>query len=157
MMRLLTGGLLVVVLAGTVLVAAGIGQGSPPPRLPIAGRAAVREIKAVKKGGAVVRAGERLFDSHGCSSCHTMASDGYAGRIGPRLDVQSQGNPVAEIEGKIANPPTGDVGYQAHLMPENFGERLSGHDIHALAVYVHAAARAASGKSRHRRRRSKRH
>ena len=138
-------GLAVLVLIGTALIAAGIGQGAPPHALPISAAARAREIRAVATAGREVQVGKQLFDSHGCDDCHTMAAGSYDGRIGPRLDVQSQGDSVNAIVSSIKHPPDNDKGYEAGLMPENFGSRLSAHDLHALAIYVHAASAAAKG------------
>ena len=135
------------VLIATVLVAAGVGQGAPPKAMAITAAAQQREVQAVAHGSASVRRGEQLFSAHGCSDCHTMAAGGYAGRLGPRLDVQSQGDAVKAVLHNIENPPDDDPGYEAGLMPENFGSRLSADDLRDLAAYVHAAATAAKGSS----------
>ncbi len=74
-----------------------------------------------------------------------MAAGGYQGLLGPRLDVKAQGNKVNDILKNITQPPVDHQGYEAGLMPENFGNRLSNADLHALAVYIHAAATAAAG------------
>jgi mono/diheme cytochrome c family protein len=134
------------VLVVTALVAVGVAQGSPPHALPISPGARAREIAAVAKAGPVVAHGQALFDDHGCADCHTMAAGGYEGLLGPRLDVQAQGDKVKDILQNIAQPPDDDKGYEAGLMPENFGKRLSKADLHALAVYIHTAATAAAGK-----------
>ena len=138
-------GLAVLVLVATVLVAVGIGQGSPPHRLPITAAARAREVSAVNAAGGQVRAGEALFASHGCGACHTMAAGDYSGRLGPRLDVQSQGDSAKAVLQNIEHPPDDDPGYEAGLMPENFGSRLSAQDLAALAAYIHAAAAGAKG------------
>ena len=137
--------LTVLVLIGTVIVATGVGQGNPPAKLPLNATAAAREIHAVDTADAEVKQGEQLFSAHGCNQCHTMAAGGYDGRLGPRLDVQSQGDSVNAVEMNIKMPPDDDKGYEAGLMPENFGSRLSASDLHALAEYIHAAASAAQG------------
>ena len=138
-------GLTILVLVGTGLVAAGVGQGAPPRALPISAAAKAREIRRVAAAGHEVHTGERLFSSDGCAACHSLAAGGYDGRLGPRLDVQSQGSSVKDIIANILHPPDDDSGYEAGLMPENFAARLSARDLHALAVYVHAAASAAKG------------
>ena len=134
------------VLVVTALVAVGLAQGSPPHALPISPGAQAREIAAVEHAGPVVAHGQALFDDHGCGDCHTMAAGGYKGRLGPRLDVQAQGNKVDDIVKNITHPPNDDKGYEAGLMPKNFGKRLSQADLHALAVYIDTAATAAAGK-----------
>ncbi len=142
--RILAGvaGLVLVI---TVLVAVGVGQGSPPPKLAISQAAIQRELAAARTGSAQVKEGEALFSAHGCNACHSMAAGNYDGQLGPRLDVMSQGDNTHDIEMNIVQPPDDDKGYEAGLMPENFGKRLSQHDLTALAVYIHAVSAAAKG------------
>jgi mono/diheme cytochrome c family protein len=138
-----------VVLVITVLVAVGVGQGSPPPTYPVSQRAIHSEIAAVTNGSALARHGEQLFDEHGCGDCHTMAAGGYGGRLGPRLDAILQGTGVSQIEADIVHPPNSIPGFEAGLMPENFGSRLPRSDVHALAVFLHTAAQGAAAGSGH--------
>jgi len=134
----------VVVLAGTALVAAGVGQGAPPPALPLSQRAAHSEIRAVADGSVLARRGERLFGEHGCGDCHTLAAGGFGGRLGPRLDAILQGTPAGVIEQDILRPPHSIPGYEAGLMPENFGSRLPRADVRALAAFIATAAQGAA-------------
>jgi mono/diheme cytochrome c family protein len=133
-----------VVLVVTVLVAVGVGQGSPPPTFPLSHRAVAGELAAVAHGSALTRRGEQLFDSHGCGDCHTMAAGGFGGRLGPRLDAILQGTGVSQIQADIIHPPTSIPGFEAGLMPENFGSRLPRGDIRAVAAFIHTAAQGAS-------------
>ena len=135
-----------VILVGTVLVAAGVGQGSPPPRVHMSARAARNEISAVAHGSALVRHGEQLFGAHGCGDCHTLAAGNYGGRLGPRLDAFLQGASPGAIEAFIIHPPHTIPGYEAGLMPENFGSRLPRSDVRALAAFIHAAAQGAAAR-----------
>jgi mono/diheme cytochrome c family protein len=146
MTRRIGTALAVLVIVGTVLVAAGLGQKHPPHKLAISAAAETREVSAVNHGTAQAKDGELLFSSHGCGDCHTLAAGDYKGRLGPRLDVQAQGDPAKAVLGSIVTPPTDDPGYEAHLMPENYGSRLSSHDLGALAAFIHAAASAAKGR-----------
>ncbi|HLI59709.1 MAG TPA: c-type cytochrome [Solirubrobacteraceae bacterium] len=138
----------VVVLAGTGLVAAGVGQGAPPPALPLSPGAARSEIRAVVHGSALARRGERLFGDHGCGDCHTIAAGGFDGRLGPRLDAILQGTPAAMVEQDIIHPPHSIPGYEAGLMPEDFGRRLPRADVRALAAFIATAARGAANPGR---------
>ncbi len=141
----LLAGLAVLVVAGTALVAVGVGQGSPPRQLLLSRAAQAREVAALAHAGGEVARGQVLFDSHGCDRCHTIAAGGYGGRLGPRLDVQAPGTNAAAIESFILHPPRVIPGFQPGLMPENFGTRLSRSDIRAIATFVAAAAAAARG------------
>lgn len=134
----------VVVLAATALVAAGVGQGSPPPAFALSQRAARSEIRTVAHGSALARHGERLFDEHGCGDCHTLAAGGFGGQLGPRLDAILQGTSAQMIERDIISPPRTIPGYEAGLMPQNFGSRLHRGDLRALAAFIATAARGAA-------------
>jgi hypothetical protein len=52
-------------------------------------------------GTVQVKDGEMLFSSHGCADCHTLAAGNYKGRLGPRLDAQSQEDRAKAILGNI--------------------------------------------------------
>jgi mono/diheme cytochrome c family protein len=133
-----------VVLVVTLLVAVGVGQGSPPPSYPVSHRAVSGELAAVAHGSALARHGEQLFNGHGCGDCHTMAAGASGGRLGPRLDAILQGTGVSQIEADIIHPPQGIPGFESGLMPENFRSRLPRDDIHALAVFLQTAAQGAA-------------
>ena len=137
----------VVVLVVTVLVAAGVGQGSPPPAFPLSHRAVRAELAVMAHASALSRRGEQLFGGHGCGDCHTLAAGGYGGRLGPRLDAILQGTGVSRIEADIIHPPHGIPGFESGLMPEDFGSRLPHRDIVALAAFLHTAAPGAAAGS----------
>lgn len=137
----------VVVLVVTVLVAAGVGQGSPPAAFPLSEKAVRGELAAVAHSSALARHGQHLFGTHGCGDCHTIAAGGYGGRLGPQLDAILQGTGVSQIEADIIHPPHSIPGFEAGLMPENFGSRLPQADIHALATFIEAAAQGAAKSS----------
>ena len=130
-----------VVLAATVLVAVGIGQGSPPRQPEVSAAVVARELTALEHASATVKRGQELFSSHGCSDCHTIASGGYTGQLGPRLDGEPL--PAAAVKAFIANPPRGIPGFEAGLMPENFTQRLPAADIRDISAYVAAVSKAA--------------
>ena len=145
--RLLVG-LAVLVVAGTALVAVGVGQGSPPRQRPLSAAAQAREVATLAHASGVLGSGEALFGAHGCDSCHTIAAGGYSGRLGPRLDIQPPGTTTAAIEASILHPPSGIPGFESGLMPENFATRLPRRDVQAIAAFVAAAANAAHGPGR---------
>jgi mono/diheme cytochrome c family protein len=130
-----------VVLAATVLVAVGVGQGSPPPQRPVSAAAVSRELTALAHASGPVARGEVLFSAHGCSDCHTIAAGGSTGQLGPRLDAEPL--PAAAVTAFIAHPPQGIPGFQSGLMPENFAHRLAARDIDDIAAFVAAASKAA--------------
>jgi mono/diheme cytochrome c family protein len=70
-------------------------------------------------------AGEQVFASAGCGSCHTLAAAGSSGAIGPNLDdEQPDVDEVAEMVREGGNG-----------MP-SFAGQLSAAEIEAVALYV---------------------
>ena len=104
----------------------------------------IRSSVPTASPAALARRGEQLFDEHGCGDCHTMAAGGYGGRLGPRLDAILQGTGVSQIQADIIHPPPDIPGFEAGLMPQNFGSRLPRGDIRALAAFIRTAAQGAA-------------
>ena len=84
-------GILIVLLSGVLLVAAGCGsQGvvSPTPQTVIGTVAAPAQDPATPafklKGDPT--AGKAIFESAGCKGCHTLQDAGATGTVGPNLD-----------------------------------------------------------------------
>ena len=127
-----------VVLAATVLVAVGVGQGSPPRQPKFSAAAVARELASLGHATGAVARGQELFGSHGCSDCHTIAAGGYSGQLGPRLDATPL--PAAAVESFVKDPPRGIPGFEPGLMPENFDQRLPARDIDDIAAFVAAAS-----------------
>lgn len=82
--------------------------------------------------------GRALFFEMGCGSCHELAATGSTGTIGPNLDVRLAAHDRASLTATILNPP-GSGGGTFGVMPDNFGERMSGRELDALAGYLLAA------------------
>ena len=88
--------------------------------------------------GAAGSPGAQLFASNGCGSCHTLAAAGSTGETGPNLneflapDDDTQGVEVMIVE------PDSELaeGYPANVMPQNYGQTLSGTQVHQLAEYL---------------------
>jgi mono/diheme cytochrome c family protein len=82
--------------------------------------------------------GAQLFASAGCGSCHTLAAAGSTGETGPNLneflapDDDTQGVEVMIVE------PNSELaeGYPANLMPQDYGQSLSGSEVHQLAEFL---------------------
>jgi mono/diheme cytochrome c family protein len=81
--------------------------------------------------------GAALFDSEGCAGCHTLQAAGSTGTIGPDLDAELAGTDAAFIEESIVDPDAEIAqGFNAGIMPTNFGETLSPEEIQALVDYI---------------------
>jgi mono/diheme cytochrome c family protein len=77
------------------------------------------------EGGGDAAAGEAVFTSAGCTSCHTLQAAGAAGTVGPNLDEAKPNHDLVidrVTNGKGAMPP--------------FKGELSEADIQNVAAYV---------------------
>ena len=106
--------------------------------------------------GTSAAAGKQVFTGvGGCGSCHTMAAAGTTGVVGPNLDTrlrpdcataqskQVRGATLQKcIQTAIVKPyayiPSG---YQAGVMPANFGKTLKPNEIQALVNFLSTAAK----------------
>ena len=70
-------------------------------------------------------AGEELFASNGCGSCHTLAAAGAAGTVGPNLDETKP-----DFELAVTRLTQGKGGMPA------FGDQLEAQQIADLAQYI---------------------
>jgi cytochrome c oxidase subunit II len=94
-------------------------------------------------GGAAEEAdGKTLFtDGNGtataCGSCHTLADAGTNSETGPNLDETLADKDAAYIEESIVEPDKEiTAGFQAGLMPKNYGDTLSDEELEALVKYL---------------------
>jgi cytochrome c oxidase subunit II len=87
--------------------------------------------------GQVAAAGKQLFTSNGCSGCHTLSDAGSTAQVGPDLDKVLKGKDLNFIRTSIVDPNSFiEKGYQAGIMPPNFGKTLSKSDLDALVAYL---------------------
>jgi cytochrome c oxidase subunit II len=94
-------------------------------------------------GGAAEEAdGKTLFtDGNGtataCGACHTLADAGTNSETGPDLDETLADKDEAYIEEAIVAPDKEiAAGFQAGLMPKNYGDTLSDEELEALVKYL---------------------
>jgi mono/diheme cytochrome c family protein len=82
--------------------------------------------------------GQQLFTSIGCGSCHTMAAAGATGKVGPDLEESlAPDDNTAGIEEMILHPNSEVVeGYSPDVMPQTYGQTLSGEEVSALAEFL---------------------
>lgn len=138
MTRIALAALTVVVMGGAI---AGIGMGEAPAEREAApGADAVAAAKLrIAAGGAAVARGRALFGDEGCDRCHSIASVGADGRLGPRLDaIDDDAEDIAEA----IVEPRDDIadGFPEKLMPDDYAERLSDRQVADLAAFVAVAA-----------------
>ena len=72
-----------------------------------------------------------------CGTCHTLADAGTKGQVGPDLDKVLKGKDAAFIKESIVDPDKVIAqGFQAGIMPPNFGDTLSAEQVDALVKYL---------------------
>jgi cytochrome c oxidase subunit II len=92
--------------------------------------------------GAAAATGRTVFtDGNGtstaCGGCHKLADARTAGGVGPALDEALAGKDAAFIKDAIVNPDKEvEEGFQAGIMPKNYGEVLSPEELDALVTYL---------------------
>jgi cytochrome c oxidase subunit 2 len=82
--------------------------------------------------------GKQTFTGQGgCAGCHTLADAGATGTAGPNLGVVLKGKNAAFIRTSIVNPNAFIApGYQANVMPQNFGQSLTPQQLDGLVAYL---------------------
>jgi mono/diheme cytochrome c family protein len=87
--------------------------------------------------------GASLFDSQGCTGCHTLAAAGSTATTGPVLDDALKGKPASFIEQSIVDPNAEIAkGYPPDVMPQNYGDAMTPEQISALVAYLEASVNA---------------
>jgi mono/diheme cytochrome c family protein len=80
--------------------------------------------------------GAQLFESQGCSGCHTLAAAGSTATTGPDLDGALKGESPEFIMTSIVDPnKTIAKGYPPDVMPQTFGD-LPPEQIDSLVAYL---------------------
>jgi mono/diheme cytochrome c family protein len=94
-------------------------------------------------GLAGATSGEQIFVAAGCGGCHAFKKAGTNGNIGPSLDdlaaaaQKANQSPEDYVRQSIVDPNAVITsGFQAGVMPENFGDRLTDKQLQALVQYL---------------------
>jgi cytochrome c oxidase subunit 2 len=97
--------------------------------------AASTTTTAASTGGSPEE-GAQLFESQGCSGCHTLAAAGSSGTTGPDLDGALKGKSAEFIKTSIVDPNAQIAkGYPPNVMPQTFGD-LPADQIDSLVAYL---------------------
>lgn len=110
---------------------------------------------ALVVSGTSPKAGEAVFKTNSCASCHTLAAAGSTGTVGPNLDVRLRSDCALPTSKKIRGATLADCihtaivdpykfipsGYSAGVMPPNFGTKLKPNEITALINFLSTAAK----------------
>jgi mono/diheme cytochrome c family protein len=82
--------------------------------------------------------GAALFESQGCTGCHTLAAAGSTATTGPVLDDVLKGKPKSFISTSITDPNAEIAkGYPPDVMPQTFSESMSPDELSALVDYIY--------------------
>ena len=72
-----------------------------------------------------------------CGTCHTLSDAGTSSQTGPDLDRSLAGKDAEFIEQGIVAPDEQiAAGFQAGIMPKNYGDTLSEEELQALVKYL---------------------
>ena len=130
-------------------VGATAGHGVTPtttaaPAASAPATAAPAAAGAAKGGATAAIDAKKLFvEGNGqgtaCGACHTLAVAGTTGTTGPNLNKFIEaGDDEAAIKEMIVKPNAEIAkGYQASIMPQNYGTTLTAAEITALAKYIY--------------------
>jgi cytochrome c oxidase subunit 2 len=98
-------------------------------------------------------AGLTVFNSSGCSSCHTLTAAKATGMVGPNLDklvsyAKTAKQPLdAFVQQSIVDPSAYvQPGYPDHVMPGTFGTQLTKTQIDALVAFLVQSAQKTGNK-----------
>ena len=83
-------------------------------------------------------AGDAATGVTACSGCHTMKTAGATATVGPNLDKELSADPASATRESIVDPNKEIIpGYQANVMPVNYGTALTPTQLDALVNYVY--------------------
>jgi cytochrome c oxidase subunit 2 len=87
-------------------------------------------------GGQQAVDAEQIFNSAGCSGCHTLAKAGATAKVGP--DLGKLGNVKENFIRTSIEDPNAEItkGYKPDIMPQDFKDKLSKEEIDALVKYL---------------------
>lgn len=98
-------------------------------------------------------AGLTVFNSSGCSSCHTLTAAKATGTVGPNLDklasyAKTAKQPLdAFVQQSIVDPSAYvQPGYPDHVMPGTFGTQLTKTQLDALVAFLVQSAQKTGNK-----------
>jgi mono/diheme cytochrome c family protein len=86
------------------------------------------------------------FFATNCGGCHRLSQAGTTGTTGPDLDDTLAQMSPQQISEQIVNPDSEiAAGFQAGVMPQNYGETLTPQDLRALVQYLQQAVGGGGG------------
>lgn len=81
--------------------------------------------------------GGQVFANNGCGNCHIFTPAQSQGQVGPNLDETLVGSTPEEVERFIVDPESEITpGFQAGIMPTNYGEEIPPEDLDLLIEFL---------------------
>jgi cytochrome c551/c552 len=120
--------------AGEVVTETAPGGEPQPPET--TGDTTTGATTTAPEGGGNAQAGEQVFASQGCGSCHTFEAAGASGTAGPNLDESLQGDGAEHVRESIVDPAAEvEQGYSP-IMPTNYEQELSPEELDNLVAFL---------------------
>jgi len=127
-----------VVLSSLILVLAGCGGGEDASPTAEAVEGTI-PTETLAEGDST--AGKEVYASSGCGSCHTFEAAGSSAQVGPNLDESLEGKDAEYVRESIVNPDKELAeGFEAGIMPKNYGEQLSDEQLADLVAFLTPAS-----------------
>jgi mono/diheme cytochrome c family protein len=87
--------------------------------------------------------GAQLFESQGCTGCHTLAAAGSTATTGPVLDSELKGESKQFIHTSIVDPNADiEKGYPPNVMPQTYEQQMTPEQLSALVDYLYESVNA---------------
>lgn len=131
-------------LAAVVLIAAGCSDSVPGGKVVSPTPVTVIGKIATPWTGGSVAGGLAVFNTAGCSACHTFTPAKATGKVGPDLDrlaeyaKQANEGPLPEYIYNFITNPTGRIvpGFPPGVMPATFASTLSPKQLADLVAFL---------------------
>jgi mono/diheme cytochrome c family protein len=128
------------ILAGLIILVAGCGDAtvvSPTAESVVGTVPEQTATETIDTSQGDAAAGKEVFMSSGCGGCHTYGPAGTSATIGPDLDTALEGKDADFVLESIVQPNDEIAsGFQANIMPANFGESLSDQQLADLVAFL---------------------
>jgi len=99
------------------------------------------------------QAGLTVFNSNGCSACHTLSAANATGKVGPDLDnlvsyAKTAKQPLESFVHQSIVDPNAYIqpGYQKNIMPATFGQSLTKEQLDHLVTFLVQSAQKSGNK-----------
>jgi cytochrome c oxidase subunit 2 len=128
-------------------------KGAAPPASSSSTTTSTSSTSTTSTTASSSAAGLSVFNSYGCSGCHTLTAAKATGTVGPNLDklvaYAKQANQPLEsfVHESIVNPDAYiQPGYQKGIMPTDFAQKLNPGQLDAVVGFLVQSAQKTGNK-----------